>query len=436
MSVTKYTKSRYSFYIFLSILIFAVPFVQIDGISLFLLSFTHGQLHLFFTKFDMQELYLMPFLFIILFLSIFFITTLGGRIWCGWSCPQTIFRVIYRDIIQTKMFKIYKSIKNKQKEPQKNIYKKISAIIVFVPIALVASANLLWFFIQPYEFLSYIKNPAEHPVVIGFWLVIAGWIIFDITFLAEKFCVYLCPYARVQSVMFDNDTVQVIYNEKRGGIVYEENTKLFSKPRDGECIGCEACVKVCPTHIDIRKGMQLECINCLECVDACTKTMSAFNTTSLIEWSSINSITNKEPIKFARFRTIGYAAVLCIAFIALILMTGKKEQMLLNINRTSELFSRTNNNAIQNSYLFLFQNTDEETHEYYFDVKNENITIIKPAKPFKLKAGEKKRVIVILQSNSCKKEEEKLIIHAYAKDDPDRINVERSTIFIYPARGK
>ena len=92
---------------------------------------------------------------------------------------------------------------------------------------------------------------------------ITAFLVFDVVYLAENFCVYVCPYARIQSVMFDNDTIQVIYDEGRGGKIYDGHTKLGKKPTtpDAECIGCEAYVRVCPTHIDIRKGMQLECIN-------------------------------------------------------------------------------------------------------------------------------------------------------------------------------
>ncbi|EEO7742332.1 TPA: 4Fe-4S binding protein, partial [Campylobacter upsaliensis] len=114
--ITHYTQKRYIWYLITTIIIFTLPFIRINDNHFFLLSFDHKKLHLFFTAFDTQEFYLMPFVLILLFLTIFFVTTLAGRIWCAWSCPQTIFRVIYRDIIQTKLLKIRKNINNKQKE--------------------------------------------------------------------------------------------------------------------------------------------------------------------------------------------------------------------------------------------------------------------------------------------------------------------------------
>ena len=115
-NTTYYRKKRYTSFIIISLFALILPFIRINGNHLFLLSFDKKQLHLFFTVFDMQELYPMPFVLILLFLGIFFITTLGGRVWCGWSCPQTIFRTIYRDLIETTLLGIRKSIKNKNKE--------------------------------------------------------------------------------------------------------------------------------------------------------------------------------------------------------------------------------------------------------------------------------------------------------------------------------
>ena len=113
-----YAKRRYIFFACITLFVFVLPFIRVNDAQLFLLSFDKSRVDLFFTKFDMQELYLLPFLFIILFLSIFFLTTLAGRVWCGWSCPQTIFRTIFRDLLQTKILKVRKNIQNKQNEPK------------------------------------------------------------------------------------------------------------------------------------------------------------------------------------------------------------------------------------------------------------------------------------------------------------------------------
>jgi cytochrome c oxidase accessory protein FixG len=420
-----------------------LPFITLNGNQLFLLSFDKKQLHLFFTAFDMQELYLMPFLLILMFLGIFFMTTLGGRVWCGWACPQTIFRVIFRDLIETKLLGLRKSIKNKQKPPKNEPIKKFIAIFIWVILSLIAASNFIWYFVPPSDFFTYLQNPMEHKVLVGFIVGISGFLIYDITLLKEDFCIYVCPYARVQSVMFDNDTIQTIYNYERGGKIYDEHGNLISsKPTEpsAECTGCEACVRVCPTHIDIRKGMQLECVNCLECADACSVVMGKLGKESLITWTSPNAVKTKGKTQFLRFRTIAYGVALSIALVALFLMGSTKEHMLLNINRTSELYKiKDEGRIVQNAYTFLFQNTDSKDHKYYFEVQNKDILIKKPTKPFKLRAGNKMKKVVVLEAkkNLSQHEQKDTLLHitikAYAIDDKEKINVLRETTFIYPS---
>ena len=433
-----YAKRRYIFFACITLVVFILPFIRINDAQLFLLSFDKSRVDLFFTKFDMQELYLLPFLFITLFLTIFFLTTLAGRVWCGWSCPQTIFRAVFRDLLQTKILKIRKNIQNKQNEPQGQILKRALAVGIWSVLALIIAANFMWFFVPPFDFLAYISEPSEHKILLAFWLGIAAWLVYDVVILKENFCVYVCPYARVQSVMFDSDTIQVIYNQKRGGVIYEGREK-FKKPKEegALCTGCEACVRICPTHIDIRKGMQLECINCLECHDACSKVMGHFNEGSLIEWRSINSIKEQKKVKILRFRTVAYLVILSCVLAAGFFMSGKKENMLLNINRTSELYKVLEQNEVENSYVFLVQNTQNKEHTFFFEIDDKNIEISRPSKPITLRAGAKQKVIVTLKSKNENTSEKDLLKHinikAYATDE-STISVQRASTFIYPKR--
>lgn len=457
---TPWRIKRYWFYGLVTVLSLVIPWIQIDGNHLFLLSFDKLKLHLMFVQFDMQELYLMPFLLMILFIGIFGITVLGGRVFCGWMCPQTIFRVVYRDLIETKLLGLRKRIKNKQQEPDyskvENKIKRVVALLLWTGLAFVAAADLMWYFVPLEDFFAYIQNPAEHPVLIGSILVIVGFLVYDVIFLKENFCVYVCPYSRIQSVLYDEDTVMAIYNPNRGGDIYNESKeKVFTKQNDllsvnpnAECTTCESCVTVCPTHIDIRKGLQLECINCLECVDACTEVMGKLGKPTLVEWSSEKeTLFRKGKTDYFRPKILGYIAVLVIVSIVLAMMGSKKEYMLLNINKENRLYSinQTEDGKVRvdNAYTFLLQNTLNEDHEYYFDViapagMEGKIKIDQPAKPFKVKPGVvKKKVVVLYTEETLVNDDRKdtvipITIRAYAIDAKDKVIVDRQSTFTFP----
>ena len=452
---------RYYFYAFVTVMALVIPWITINGNHMFLLSFDKLKLHLMFIQFDMQELYLMPFLLMLLFIGIFGITVLGGRVFCGWACPQTVFRVIYRDLIETKLLGLRKRIKNKQKEPDytksENQVKRVIAILLWTILAFIATADLMWYFVPPEDFFNYLANPGDHGVLIGTIIVTVAFLVADIVFIKENFCIYVCPYSRIQSVLYDDDTVMAIYDPHRGGPIYdEEKHKQFNNQKDlkaafenAECTACESCVTVCPTHIDIRKGLQLECINCLECVDACTTVMGKLGKPSLVRWSSDKEvIMQKGKTNYFRPKILGYLAILILVTGILAVMGSKKEYMLLNINKENRLYSISKQDdgtvRVDNSYIFLLQNTLNEKHKYYFDVilpegmPKDAIYIDRPKKPFLARPGVKKKTIVRLSTNQVLVKDERkdvvipITIKAYAIDDKEKVVVYRKSTFTYP----
>ena len=447
-----YRIKRYYGYVLSTVMALVMPFITIGGNHLFLLSFDKKQLHLLGTVFDMQEMYMMPFLLMLLFLGIFGVTAIGGRAWCGWACPQTIFRVIYRDLIEGKLLGL-RRIKNKQKEPDwsdpKNASKKLIAMSIWFLLAVLASSNFMWFFIPPEDFFQYIASPADHPILIGFILGVAGFLVYDIIMLKEDFCIYICPYSRVQSVLYDDDTLQAIYSTKRGGNIYDEqhNQIVFNQKdlsQDDECTACQSCVTVCPTHIDIRKGMQLECINCLECVDACTTVMGKLGKESLVQWTSTNEIEKGIPTKLMRSKTIMYAVALLIVLGMLFKMGGTKEYMLLNVNKGTQLYKVYEGNKVINNYTFLFQNTDSKDHIYKLEIVGplKDKMQIKRFDQLKLSKGILAKRVVRLSTTHRLVEDAKhdtpisVTIKAYAVDEPDRVFVLRNLTFFYPRSDK
>ncbi|WP_323592267.1 cytochrome c oxidase accessory protein CcoG [Aliarcobacter butzleri] len=448
---TPYRYRRYFGYILATIVALSLPFIKINENQIFLLSFDKKQLHLLGIAFDMQELYLMPFLLMLLFLGIFAVTSLGGRAWCGWACPQTIFRVIYRDLIESKLLGL-RRIKNKQKEPDlskaENKVKKIIGILIWACLALLAASNFMWYFVPPDDFFAYLQDPSEHLFLIGFVLAIAGFLVYDVVMLKEDFCVYICPYSRVQSVLYDNSTYQAIYSTNRGGNIYnDKKEKMVFKLKDlasseNECTTCESCVTVCPTHIDIRKGLQLECINCLECVDACTQVMGKLGKPSLVQWSSTNAIKYNTPTKFVRKSTIMYFVALLIVISLLFVMGGEKEHMLLNVNKTTELYKVKEDKVVTNNFLLLFQNTESQTLTYDLEIVDNPDIKITRFEPFTLSPGKLAKKVVILETNkilvsdNTKDTPITITLKAYAKENPEKVVVYRKATFIYPRLDK
>ena len=449
-----YRIKRYYGYVIATIVALTLPFITIGGNHIFLLSFDKKQLHLMGTAFDMQELYMMPFLLMLLFIGIFAVTAVGGRAFCGWACPQTIFRVVYRDLIETKLLGLRKRIKNKQKDPdyskKENQVKRVVGILIWSVLALIAAADFLWFFIPPEDFFQYIQHPGDHTVMVGMLLGVAAFLIYDVVFLKEDFCIYVCPYSRVQSVLYDEDTLQAIYTPSRGGEIYnKEHEKLVFKQKDldkekYDCTACESCVTVCPTHIDIRKGTQLECINCLECVDACTTVMGKLGKESLVQWSSTNEIFNDKETKILRGKTYMYIVALIAILVGLVAMGGTKEYMLLNVNKTTQLYKIRKNNEIANNFVMLFQNTEPKKHTYKLEVIGEykGKVEIQRFKELTLSPGKMAKKVVVLSTkeklvnDATKDTPLTVMLKAYAVDEPERVFVLRKAVFIYPRADK
>jgi len=450
---------RYWGFAFITIISLVLPWITMDGHHIFLLSFENLKLDLMFISFDMQEMYLMPFLLMILFLGIFGITVVGGRVFCGWMCPQTIFRVVYRDLIETKIVKLRKRIKNKQQEPDmskaENKVKKLVSVLIWTVFAFIATSNLIWFFVPPEIYFSHLADPANHPVLLGTIVVTLAFLLYDVIILKENFCIYVCPYSRVQSVLYDDDTVMAVYDFHRGGDIYDDNKeKAFTAQKtlqefipEAECTTCESCVTVCPTHIDIRKGLQLECINCLECVDACTTVMGKLGKPSLVQWSSDRETVRQEgKTQYFRAKVIGYIVLLLAITIMMVVMGSKKEHMLLNINKETRMYSfdkHSDTKTVLNAYVFLLQNTKDEDHEFYFDIiapvgMEGKIKIKKPAKPFVAKPGTKRKKVVLLYTEEVLSEDSRhdtiipITIRAYALDQKELISVDRQTTFVFP----
>lgn len=418
-----YVTKRYWFYTFVTLFTFVIPFITVNDNHLLLLSFEKLQFHFMGLAYDVNEFYIMPFLLMFLFIGIFALTSILGRAWCGWGCPQTIFRTIYRDLIQGTLLDLRNST-NKQKRMNtstlENTIKIIVGFLLWTLIALTASTNFIWYFVPPEDFFTYMQHPQDHLFIIIFIAATAAFLIYDIVWMQESFCTYLCPYSRIQTVLYDDDTKHVVYNTHRGA---------------EECTTCEACVKICPTHIDIRQGLQLECINCLGCVDACSTVMGKLGKKSLIEWSTPKSVLHHVQSTVFSKRNIMYFIAMAGSLIFAAVAASDQEQVLVNINKTNELY-KEKNGVVSNNYIVNIHNTQKQTYTYDVKVEDKNFRI-DSFEALTLKSdGMRKRVLVISTNQNLSQSDRrdsalKVKLTIFAKEDP-KISAVKEISFIYP----
>ncbi|HEU4385609.1 MAG TPA: 4Fe-4S dicluster domain-containing protein [Anaeromyxobacteraceae bacterium] len=223
-------------------LVLALPFVRVAGESALRFDVPTLRLHVFGTALWMDELFLV--LSGTLFLALLFLwaTLALGRLWCGWSCPQTLLSDLTAPLDRWR---------------RQGGRRAAAAALGFAAVSGLVGANLVWYFVPPWDFARDLAAGTLGPVTAGSWAVLSAAVFLDLVFLRARFCATACPYARLQGALFDRHTLVVAYDRRR----------------DRDCVDCGACVRVCPTGIDIRRGLQMECIACGDCIDACQPIM-------------------------------------------------------------------------------------------------------------------------------------------------------------------
>ena len=233
-----------------AVIVIGLPFITINSTSALRFDIPALQLHFFGISIWMEEFFIV--LIAIFFLVFLFacITLLYGRVWCGWVCPQTV-------ISDLTGF-----LHNKEGSVLQRIFSLASVFAV----SIVVAANLIWYFVSPYEFFPAMINGELGSIVWGFWLSLTAILFLNFTLLRHRFCATVCPYAKLQGVLYDDRTLVIAMDPER----------------KDECIECLACVRTCPVNIDVRKGLSDACINCAQCVDACAPVMEKRKKMSLI----------------------------------------------------------------------------------------------------------------------------------------------------------
>jgi cytochrome c oxidase accessory protein FixG len=286
---------RTRFYWLLIVFYMVVPWIYIDGKQIILLDLPGREFHILGYTFYGHDGPLLIFLLLGAGFTFAFVTSIWGRVWCGWACPQTVFiDAIYRKI---DLLVIGKARQRKalDKAPMsfEKFWKKSLKWFLYILVSMHIVHSGLGYFAGTHKlFWITMNSPAENWTLFTTMLVMTAIVLFDFGWFKEQFCIIACPYGRFQSVMMDDNSMVVAYDESRGEP--RRNPKEIKKEDEGDCIDCKRCVKACPTGIDIRMGTQLECIACTQCIDACDEIMTKLNKPKgLIKYTSENKLKGK-----------------------------------------------------------------------------------------------------------------------------------------------
>lgn len=313
-----------------------------------------------------QDLIILSIILLIMALTLFFVTTLAGRVWCGYACPQTIWTEAFIWIERFCEGSRAQQIKlDKAKWDATKIRKKVSKHGLWILLSLYTGLTFVGYFTPIRQLIpDFVTFSASFAA--SFWAIFyAGVTYMNAGWLREQVCKYMCPYARFQGAMYDEHTLLITYDRIRG----EPRRKATGgKNPEGHCIDCSMCVQVCPTGIDIRDGNQPECIGCALCIDACDEIMDKTGAPrGLIRYASEASINHKKT-KIIRPKSIGYGILLIVGYTILTSMIINIKPIELNVIRDRNVLSRQlMDGRIENSYRIniLNKSLEEATYTIY-----------------------------------------------------------------------
>lgn len=292
-----------------------LPFIEISGKPAILLDVVRREFSLFGATFYATDGVLLMLLLLSIFIAIFWISAVYGRVWCGYGCPQTV----YLEFLFRPIERWLEGSRGQQQKLDRDgaNARRVIKYAIYGVLALLLGNLFLSYFIGVEQLSKWLsRSPLEHPTPFLVMLVTAGLVFFDFTYFREQMCTIICPYARLQSVLLDKRSLVVGYDALRG-----EPRGPRKQEGAGDCIDCKACVVACPTGIDIRDGLQLECIACAQCVDACDGVMAKIDKPrGLVRYASQSELEQRSEPKRVRPRTLLYPALIAVLVSALVVL--------------------------------------------------------------------------------------------------------------------
>jgi cytochrome c oxidase accessory protein FixG len=401
------------------ILLFGMPFIRLNGEPFMLLNVLERKFIIFGMLFGPQDFALLGLTMITFMVFIILFTVIYGRLFCGWTCPQTIFM----EMVFRKIEYLIEGDSNKQRALDKapmsatKLLKKATKHIVFFIISFLIANTFLAYLISTDELFKIITEPvSEHVGDLTSMLIFTGVFYWVFAFFREQVCTVVCPYGRLQGVLLDKNSIVVAYDymrgEKRGKIHKGEERTI------GDCIDCHQCVAVCPTGIDIRNGTQLECVNCTACIDACDHIMDKVGLPrGLITYASEKGIAERQKLKLSP-RIMGYSAVLVLLLGILSFALISRNDTESTILRTPGVMYQENpDGTVSNLYNFKVNNKTHQDLPIQFKVQDLNAkikiigldTVIS-----KKESSAQGSMFIFIHPNDLKKRSTKIKIEVYS----------------------
>ena len=412
-----YNLRSYFSYFYL-ILFFTLPFIKVEGEPLFLFNVLERKFIFFGKIFWPQDFFIFAIGLLTFIVFVILFTVAFGRIFCGWACPQTIFM----EMVFRKIEYFIDGDANQQKKLKampwntEKIVKRVIKIFAFFSLSFLIANFFLGYIIGIDELWVHIQEGIFVEFGTFSALVIFTLVFFFVYYwFREQACIIVCPYGRLQGVLLDRNSILVAYDYVRG----EPRGKLSDKTNDkGDCVNCHACVRVCPTGIDIRNGTQLECVNCTACIDACDEIMDHINKPKgLIRYTSENGIANKQKMVFSwRLKLYTIVLTLLLSFLAILLIT--RADIAARILRTpGQTYQLLDQNKTSNLYNIKLVN--KTRHNIHLNIKLENIEgEIKLVSPIEVPKESyfQTSFFIVLKNEQIKSRKTKVKIGLYQQD--------------------
>lgn len=376
-----------------------LPLIKIGGHPAVFLDVANRQFHLFGLSLVAQDMWFAFFIITGLGFFLFYLTSLFGRIWCGWTCPQTVFldhvfrrveRWIEGDAVERRKL-------DEAEWTAGKVFKRVFKHVVYLILSLAVAHIFLSYFISLRSLYAAMHQaPWENATLFIIVFLVGAALYFDFVWFREQFCIIMCPYGRIQSALIDDDSIVIGYDEKRG----EPRGKVSStnEPR-GDCIDCHRCVQVCPTGIDIRQGLQMECIGCSNCVDACDEVMTKIKKPKgLVRYDSLNGLSGKRT-HLIRPRTIWYSILLIVGFCAMVAAFSTFRTVGVGITRLQGAPYYLADGQVRNQYMVRLINKSDKARRFTLHVNSPQSALSTAGLPESVEVpaeGETQQLLVLL----------------------------------------